>query len=66
MRLLPVISLMMNSYESSLAIHPKNGLWDELRKFYSVFSTVFLMYFSCCLLLVMGSCYLCLILKMFW
>ena len=36
------------------------------RRFYSVFSTVFLMYFSCCLLLVMGSCCLFLILKMFW
>ena len=31
-----------------------------------VFSTLFLMYFSCCLLLVMGSCCLFLILKMFW
>ena len=36
------------------------------RYFDSVFSTVFLMYFSCCLLLLMGSCCLCLILKMFW
>ena len=29
------------------------------------FSTLFLMYFSCCLLLVMGSCCLYLILKKF-
>ena len=36
------------------------------RTFYSVFSTLFLMYFSCCPLLVMGSCCLFLILKMFW
>ena len=36
------------------------------RRVYSVFSTLFLMYFSCCLLLVMGSCCLFLILKMFW
>ena len=36
------------------------------RKFYSVFSTLFLMYFSCCLLLVMGACWLFLILKLFW
>ena len=36
------------------------------RKLYSVFSTVFLMYFSYCLLLVMGLCCLFLILKMFW
>ena len=36
------------------------------RKLYSVFRTVFLMYFSCCLLLGMGSCCLFLILKMGW
>ena len=36
------------------------------RRFNSVFSTLFLMYFSCCLLLVMGSCCLLLIWKMFW
>ena len=38
----------------------------DSRTFYSVFSTLFLMYFSCCLLLVMGSCCLFLIFKMFW
>ena len=36
-----------------------------MRKFYSVFSTSFLMYFSCGLLLVMGFCCLFLILKYF-
>ena len=39
---------------------------SENTKFYSVFSTLCLMYFSCCLLLVPGSCCLFLILKMFW
>ena len=34
------------------------------RRFYSVFSTVLLMYFSCCLLMVMGSCSLFWIFKM--
>ena len=35
------------------------------RNFYSAFSTLFLMYFPCCLLLVMGSCCMILILKCF-
>ena len=36
------------------------------RNFYSVFSTLFLIYFSCCLPLVNVSFCLFLILKMFW
>ena len=36
------------------------------RKFYSVFSTVFLMCLSCCLLLVLGPCCLFLVMKMFY
>ena len=48
-----------------------SGVVDDVspageRTFYSVLSTMFLMYFSCCLLLVMGSCCLFSILKMFW
>ena len=42
------------------------GSGDTPRKSYSVCSTLFLIYFSRCLLLVMGSCCLILILKMFW
>ena len=37
-----------------------------IRRFYSVFSTVFLMCLSCCLLLVSGCCCLFLMRKMFY
>ena len=45
---------------------PRDCLPLATRMFYSVFSTLFVMYFSCCLLLVMASCCVFLILKMFW
>ena len=70
--LCPYSPLLLRTVLSALGVRHRFAAGTQrlcasaTRRFYSVFSGLFSMYFSCCLLLVMGSCCLFLILKVFW